>query len=130
MAALVHGPKAELFWRQAPVDQRHGYQVMRRAAERTADPEILVAALVHDVGKAGTPSGAFARSFATVFEALRIPMPSGLAAYRRHGERGADLLAGAGAGELAIDFARRHPDPDPGPHDPGAWHTLLAADHV
>ena len=130
VARLLAPALADLFWRQAPVDQRHAYDVMRRAAGRTADPDVLAAALVHDVGKAGTPTNPIVRSFATVFDSLHIPLKGGMAEYRRHGERGAELLGAAGGSVLTVDFARRHPDPDPTPHDPASWAILLNSDDI
>jgi len=117
-----------LFWGQSPPDRRHAFETMRRAATNTADLDVLRAALLHDVGKAESAIGAVARSIATVLDVVGLPMTGGMSAYRAHGELGAEALARVDATFLAVDFARRHPDPDPGEHSPDAWRILLDAD--
>lgn len=121
---------AALFWAQSAADQRHAFETMRRAAMHTTDALVLRTALLHDVGKARTTLGAVGRSVATVLDAVRAPLGPAMAAYRDHGRLGAEALARVGADPLTIDFARRHPDPDPGAHSPAAWAVLLEADHV
>ncbi len=120
----------ELFWRQAPADQRHAYETMRRASLESPDPTVLRAALLHDVGKATVELGAVRRSLATVLDALGLPMTSRMRSYRDHGPRGAGLLAAAGAEPLVVAFAARHPDADPGEFDPAMWSALLDADDI
>lgn len=130
VARSLNEPEHSLFWAQAVADQRHALETMRRASTRTADPTILRAALLHDVGKGGVGLGAFGRSVATVLDALGLPMTARMTRYRRHGEIGAGLLERLGVEPIAVDFARRHPDADPGSADPEAWQILLAADDV
>ncbi len=130
VAAALLPAQLDLFTAQDPADQRHAYTVMRRVATRSVDPEVIAAALLHDVGKAGTGLGPIGRSIATVCAALDLPLTAGMRAYRNHGPIGAERLQAAGASPVAVDFARRHPDPDPGPHDPAAWALLLDADHT
>lgn len=130
VARLLTDAQARLFWAQADADQRHAFATMRRAAIASDAPELLRAALLHDVGKAGIRLGPVGRSVATALDAAGIALPSAMALYRAHGARGAEMLATAGAGSLAVDFARRHPDPDPGEQDPTAWTILLDADDI
>lgn len=130
VAGHLMAAERPLFWAQTPADQRHAYDTMRRAAQHAEDRLVLRAALLHDVGKGLVELGGVGRSVATVLDALRVPLRGRYAAYRNHGPLGADLLATAGAEPLAIDFARRHPDPDPGGNDPALWRILLEADHV
>jgi hypothetical protein len=117
-----------LFWAQSVADQRHAVETMRRAGLFTPDAAVLNAALLHDVGKAASALGALGRTVATVLDVLGLPMTSRMRAYREHGPIGAARLAAAGASALAVDFARRHPDPDPGGNDRAAWHALIEAD--
>lgn len=119
-----------LFWAQSPADQRHAFATMRRSAVATTDAAVHAAALVHDVGKATHHTGAVVRSVATVLDLLHLPMSTKMRAYRKHGAIGAELLEAAGATPLAVEFARRHPDPDPGSMDAEHWRILLAADDV
>jgi hypothetical protein len=130
VAGYLTPPERPLFWAQAPADQRHAYDTMRRAARHHDDPRVLRAALLHDVGKGVVRLGAVGRSLATVLDALRLPLRGRFARYRNHGPLGADLLTVTGADALIVDFARRHPDPDPGSNDPAEWSVLLDADHV
>lgn len=103
---------------------------MRRAEIHTTDATVLRTALLHDVGKAHTTLGAVGRSVATMLDVVGAPLLPAMAVYRDHGALGAEALARIGADALTIDFARRHPDPDPGSQSPAAWAVLLEADHV
>ena len=130
VAAVLEPGLLALFDAQGAADQRHAHTVMRRVAARSADPEVTAAALLHDVGKAGVGLGAIGRSIATVCDTLGLPVTTRMRAYRDHGPIGAEWLQAAGAGALAVDFARCHPDPDHGVHDPATWALLLEADHT
>lgn len=129
VAALLAEKERNLFFAQSPPDQEHAHQTMRRAAIDTDDRTVLRAALLHDVGKAGNRLGAMGRAVATLLDAVGLPLWAEARAYRRHGAIGARRLRDLGAEPLAVDFAARHPDPDPGPHDPTSWRLLLDADH-
>lgn len=130
VAGFLRPAERSLFWAQAPADQRHAYETMRRAALVTSDATVLRAALLHDVGKAGVRLGAIGRSIATVADVAGLPMSPRMRKYRRHGAVGAEMLEHAGSEPLAVAFAARHPDPDPGECDPAHWRTLLDADDV
>jgi len=129
VADLLAAAEGELFWRQAPADQRHAYETMRRCPRHQTDRTVLAAALLHDVGKTLVDLGAVGRSLATIADVVRIPLRGRFATYRSHGALGAVLLETAGAAPLAIEFARRHPHPDPAGCDPVAWRILLEADN-
>ena len=90
---------------------------------------MIAAALLHDVGKAGIGLGPISRSIATLCNAVDLPMAARMR-ISNHGPVGAERLQASGAPRLAVDFTRRHPDPDPGPHDPATWALLLEADHT
>ena len=130
VAAQLSPSERPLFWAQSAADQRHAFETMRRTAIRTDSAELLNASLLHDVGKAESSVGVVLRSLATVLDAAGAPLPSEMAAYRAHGPIGADALERAGASAIAVDFARRHPDPTPGASDARAWQILLDADDV
>jgi hypothetical protein len=130
VAVRLRPPERHLFWAQAPADQRHAFETMRRAAIHSDSWELLNAALLHDVGKAHSSLGAVGRSVATVLDAMGASLPAEMRAYRAHGELGAMVLEDAGASAIAMDFARRHPDPDPQSHDAAAWRILLDADDI
>ncbi len=118
-------PVARLFFTQRPEDQRHAFEVARPFRD---DPDLFEAALTHDVGKTVGNLGALARSAATIGAALRLPLPERWRTYLDHGPLGADALAEAGAGALAVAFARHHPGSPPDGVDPDAWHQLEESD--
>ena len=129
-AAVLDATGLRLFRMQDHSDQRHAHTVMRRVAAAIPDSDAAAAALLHDVGKAGLGMGAVSRAVATLSIALRLPLTVRIERYRHHGEIGAERLTAAGAVPLVVDFARRHPDPEPGGNDPAIWSVLLAADHT
>jgi hypothetical protein len=128
--ALLTPPEALLFFRQRPQDQRHALDVARRVLEaRPGDRTAANAALLHDVGKIDGSPGAVGRSLATVLAGLGVPLRGSYLRYREHAGRGAALLETAGAGPLAVAFARHHPGGPPDGVDASQWRALLGADH-
>lgn len=129
VARYLDGPCARVFWEQQHADQRHAVDVARRVAATLPDDDGAVrAALLHDVGKRNSDTGAVTRSIATVLDAMRLPITPRMGAYRRHGPIGADELEGIGCDPLAVAFARHHPGPAPDGIDPARWAALLDAD--
>lgn len=127
--AAVHDALAPelrlLFFGQPIPDQRHALEVAQRAgggAERTE------AALLHDVGKTACELGAFGRSFATIWSVTGLPIWGAWRTYLAHGESGAVMLESAGAGTLAVSFARSHPGPVPTGIEAADWNALSNAD--
>ena len=116
---------ARLFSRQRVEDQRHAMDMAKRVAPR---PELVEAALMHDVGKVASGLGAIGRSLATIGGVARIPLPTDWTVYLEHGPIGAAMLEASGAGRLAVAFARSHPGPVPNGIDPEDWAALAAAD--
>lgn len=120
---------AGLFFAQAPPDQRHAYHAaLTVVASGTADTDVIVAALMHDVGKRHARLGVIGRSVASVLIGLGGPLTERMTAYRDHPIIGARELAALGAPGLAIDFALHHQDDRPSTIDPGVWDVLMAAD--
>jgi hypothetical protein len=110
-----------LFERMSNPDQRHSVEVARAVvgALPDAEPEVIAAAFLHDVGKVESGFGTPARVLATVFWAivpdrladswLRAPLPlRKLAQYRRHPEIGEQLLLDAGAHPVTASWAADH----------------------
>jgi len=110
-----------LFLRQAPADRRHGLAVYRAlVAQGARSPDLLAAALLHDVGKSGAPlllgvrvAAVLVERFAPrLWERLGREEARGwrrpLVAYRRHAETGAEWAAQAGCSELTAALIRRH----------------------
>jgi hypothetical protein len=140
-ALLSHLPPSQifLFRRMQPSEQSHAYQMFERLkASGQTDPDLLAAALLHDVGKVLYPLSLldrvvivlakrfFRRRTRTWSEgtASRLSRPFVVAAH--HPDWGADLAEQAGASSRTVDLIRRHQDPSfPNPGSP--TERLLAA---
>ncbi|MEZ5176102.1 MAG: hypothetical protein R2823_07840 [Acidimicrobiia bacterium] len=116
---------ADLFFGMCHGDQRHAYEVYRGVG---AEPCLAEAALLHDIGKTGTPCSGFVRALITVITFVGVPVHGSWARYRDHGTLGADLLEASGADAVAIAFTRHHPGPRPDSVDSRAWNLLERAD--
>jgi len=121
---------SRLFFDQPRCDQRHGYQAaLSVVADDVTDTDVIVAALVHDVGKRHARLGLIGRSLASVLILLRLTrLPDRVAAYRDHGVSGARDLGRAGAPTLAIDFALHHHGDRPPSIPRDTWEVLVSAD--
>lgn len=119
----------ELFFSQPPADQRHAYQAgLVVVAGGQAHSDVVVAALMHDVGKRHSRLGVIGRSVASIAVRLHLPLGDRMTAYRDHGMLAARELAGAGAVPLVVDFARHHHGERPSSISQQVWDLLLAAD--
>ncbi|MBK9178302.1 MAG: hypothetical protein IPM45_01790 [Acidimicrobiales bacterium] len=120
-------PAEEHLWRRmSGPDRRHAVAVAHRV-ERALGPEatdpVLVAALLHDVGKVESRLGTYGRVVATL--SARVAghgaaeswstgrgFTRRVGLYLRHDELGGDLLALAGSDPLVVAWAREHHLPD------------------
>ncbi len=128
-------PLLALFRAMPPGEQRHAVEVCRRLeAMGYDDPDLLTAALLHDVGKGtlGWPS-AVERAVVVIVEhfapdlALRLaesdlPPLRAFRTRRDHPQWGAALVEQAGGSERSVALIRAHHDPRAAALDP-----LLAA---
>jgi hypothetical protein len=120
---------ADVFFEQSPADQRHGYHAaLVIVAADGSDHEVVVAALLHDVGKRHARLGVLGRSVASLMILFGLPLGDRMRVYRDHGLTGAGELARLGAPALAIDFAMHHHGKRPPTIDPATWQLLAAAD--
>jgi hypothetical protein len=121
-ALSVLSPRArELFLRQAAADQRHALAVHELlVADGHTAPELLQAALLHDIGKTAGSAPLLARGLMVVARALwpalaerlgRPPAEGWRRAFvvlSRHPEEGARMAGEAGCSPLTVALIRRH----------------------
>ncbi|MBM3696238.1 MAG: HD domain-containing protein [Actinobacteria bacterium] len=130
VARWLRPAERPLFWSQPPADQRHGLDGARAVlARRPERPDLVRAALLHDVGKRHSSLGTLRRTLVTVAAALGLPLRGRFAAYRDHGPIGAGDLAEAGAEALVVEFARHHHAARPAGIPRDDWEVLQRADH-
>lgn len=120
-AELLPPPLAALFGRMAPGEQVHCLRVLRILKEAgQTQPDLLQAALLHDVGKSLAPINIFERVLAVLARRL-CPRRYALWAQAeprgwrkafvtavQHPGWGADLAARAGAPTRVVNLIRRH----------------------
>jgi putative nucleotidyltransferase with HDIG domain len=120
---------AALFFAQANADQRHGHHAaLTLVADGIHDRDVVMAALLHDIGKRHSRLGLIGRSVASVLILLRLPLSERMRTYRDHGMVGARELAMLSMPSIVVDFAMHHHGRRPPTIDPGIWDALVAAD--
>jgi hypothetical protein len=121
-AREVLGPRLTPLFRQMRLsEQNHCLRVMHTLrAQGCNHPDLLVAALLHDVGKTRYPLTLFGRTLPVLVKAVAPRLarrlsqgePCGLrrpfVVVERHPQWGAEMLAEAGASPLAVTLTRRH----------------------
>lgn len=123
-----------LFQQMVGRDQRHSLDVLRRVQQTAPDqPDLLAAALLHDVAKTAQPGRRIRmhhRALVVLLEALRPGWVQQIARdeptswrypfylHRHHPEQGARLAQAAGCSPLTVELIRRHQDKlDRQPHN-------------
>lgn len=123
VAAVLSRRQLLLFYEFAPNDQRHSYGVMQTLmAAGETEPSLLVAALLHDIGKICHPVYVWDRVLIVLGEAF---LPRQVAVWgagevsgwkrpfvirAQHPAWGADLVQAAGATPLTVRLVARHQD--------------------
>ncbi len=132
--ATVLTPAERHLWDEMSLaDRKHAAGVARETDRILggAEPPVLAAALLHDVGKIDAGLGTAGRVVATVADAAlgRRALPGRLGRYRQHDTIGAELLRGAGSDPLTVAWAREHHlPPDRWSLPPEVAGALAAAD--
>ncbi|HUS85452.1 MAG TPA: HD domain-containing protein [Anaerolineales bacterium] len=123
---ILEPPLAELFFRMTPFDQAHSLRVLAALQlEGQTDPDLLAAALLHDVGKSVHSPSVLDRIIAVLANQLLPRMVLKWGASGPHGWRrpfaitvqhpvwGAELAAAHGASTAVVDLIRLHQHPLP-----------------
>jgi putative nucleotidyltransferase with HDIG domain len=114
----------ELFLKLQPNEQAHSLHIYRQLRnQNSVDDDLLVAALLHDVGKAYYPLRPWERAWIVLAKAVS---PARVAQWGRaeprgwkrpfviaeqHAAWGAEMAARAGASPTAVNLIRRHQQP-------------------
>ena len=116
-------------WTAQPVlDQRHGLEAAEAVRSAGGDDELVLTALVHDIGKRHAGLGVLGRSVASALLKLGVPPRGRMGDYLDHGRLGADELEALGLPMIIADFARHHHGSRPDSIEPRRWDLLQAAD--
>jgi hypothetical protein len=113
----------DLFLRQPPVEQAHSLDVFIQLSEQGENsPDLLAAALLHDVGKSRFPLRPWERAavvmgkafFPAWVEKWGVSDPRGwkrpFVVAAQHARWGAEMADAAGASALTVSLIRRHQD--------------------
>ena len=133
-----------LFRRMQPSEQAHAYHLLNQLKNSgQTNPDLLTAALLHDVGKILYPLSTLdriitvlgKRFFRSVAQGWSNGAPNGLrrpfVVAEQHAGWGAQLASQAGAGLQTVELIRHHHDPpkvDPGMRTDPLLVALQAAD--
>tara|TARA_B100000929_G_scaffold272693_1_gene244457 strand:- start:159 stop:686 length:528 start_codon:yes stop_codon:yes gene_type:complete len=127
LLALLNGREKSLYYSQPRMDRLHSLRNAKSVIEETQtgyDNSLVVAAALHDVGKAEANLGVFGRVFATVLHGI-LPIEileswntkegfrKNTYHYCFHSERGAALLEEAGSMPIVVTWARQHHNKQP-----------------
>ncbi len=125
-------PQRDLFRRMSPIDQRHCLDVFNTLLQwGYSDPDLLRAALVHDVGKRGIHlwhrvAGVLLEAFwPTLLERLAVNRPQswlyGFYIYRHHTDLGAELAKRSGCSPSVVELIRGHHTPSENERAQALW---------
>jgi hypothetical protein len=129
-------PQIALFDAMHPADQRHGLDVLAALrADGHAQPELLLAGLLHDCGKGRRlhvwhrVAWSLGERYGAGLESAFSRLPTfrqAFATLRDHAARSAELAAAAGASTATVELIRNQAEPT----DPVLGRALLLADQA
>jgi hypothetical protein len=136
MASSLSRPQLDLFDSMHPADQRHGLDVVAALrAQGHAQPDLLLAGLLHDCGKGRglrvwhRVAWSLGERYGARLERAFERLPSFRAAFatmRDHAARSAELAAAAGCSAATVELIRNQAEPI----DPVLGRALLLADQA
>jgi hypothetical protein len=136
LAGWLAAPQLELFDSMHPADQRHGLDVVAALrADGHAQPELLLAGLLHDSGKGRglhvwhRVGWSLGERYGARVEHVLERLPGFRAAFitmRDHAGRSAELAAAAGCSAATVELIRYQAEPI----DPVLGRALLLADQT
>lgn len=113
-------PEFRLYMQLDARDRQHAYEVTKRLLRDMPDAplELVRAALLHDVGKAGRPYRPLERILVHLYTPSDIPLEPRLAGVRgawqrklHHARYGADMIRAAGGDARVAELVARHHEP-------------------
>jgi hypothetical protein len=122
----------DLFGEMSPIDQRHCLDVFNTLLRQGhSDPDLLQAALLHDVGKRGIHlwhrvAGVLLEAFwPTLLEKLAVNRPKGwlygFYIYWYHADLGAELAERSGCSQYVVELIRGHHTPSQNEQAKALW---------
>lgn len=136
LATSLARPQLELFESMHPADQRHGLDVVAALqAAGHAQPDLLLAGLLHDCGKGRglrvwhRVAWSLGERYGARIERAFERLPTFHAAFttmRDHAARSAELAAAAGCSAATVELIRNQAEPT----DPVLGRALLLADQA
>lgn len=143
VAEVLSPVQLALFRQMSTSDQRHSLKVVRTlTAMGMTTRDLLVAALLHDIGKSRYHLHLWERVMVVVIRAFGPTTASRwgkehangwrrpFVIYQQHSQWGADMAVAAGCSALTVELIQKHHDQGEAPADSGLLCALQLADSL